>query len=107
MSQNKIKKLNDNLDEIIDKSKSFEEQIELLKKREDLKRPYKDFDDKELKSKYFKIKLADMSNDIDEKKFKQKFGQKLVKLANKLINKTDKEENQMIAKNINANKKKT
>ena len=33
MSQNKIKKLNDNLDEIIDKSKSFEEQIESLKKK--------------------------------------------------------------------------
>ena len=36
MSQNKknkiIKRLNDNLDEIIDKSKSFEEQIKLLKK---------------------------------------------------------------------------
>ena len=47
-----------------------------------------------------------MSNDIDKKKFKQKFGQKLVKLADKLINKTDKEENQMIVKNINANKKK-
>ena len=46
--------------------------MESLKKREDLKRywPYKDYDDKELKSKYFKIKLADMSNDIDKKKFK-------------------------------------
>ena len=32
-----IKDLNDNLDEIIDKSKSFEEQIESLKKLEDLK----------------------------------------------------------------------
>ena len=36
MSQNKkneiIKDLNDNLDEIIDKSKSFEEQIKSLKK---------------------------------------------------------------------------
>ena len=36
MSQNEkneiIKDLNDNLDEIIDKSKSFEEQIESLKK---------------------------------------------------------------------------
>ena len=36
MSQNEkneiIKDLNDNLDEIIDKSKSFEEQIKLLKK---------------------------------------------------------------------------
>ena len=61
-SQNEIKKLNDNLDEIIDKSKSFEEQIESLKKREDVKRhwPYKDYDHKELKSKYFKIKLASL-----------------------------------------------
>ena len=32
-----IKELNDDLDEIIDKSKSFEEQIKLLKKRKDLK----------------------------------------------------------------------
>ena len=36
MSQ-KIKNLNGNLDEIIGKSKSFEEQIESLKKSEDLK----------------------------------------------------------------------
>ena len=44
-----IKGLNDNLDEIIDKSKLFEEQIESLKKLEDLKRycSYKDYDDKE------------------------------------------------------------
>ena len=57
-----IKGLNDNLDEIIDKSKSFEEQIELLKKLEDLKEylPYKNYDDKMLKSKYFKIELADI-----------------------------------------------
>ena len=43
-----IKNLNDNLDEIIDKSKSFEEQIKLLEKREDLKGfwPYNDFDDR-------------------------------------------------------------
>ena len=64
MSQNKIiKNLNDLLDKIIDKSKSFEDQIELLKK-EDLKGywPYDDYDDKELKSKYFEIQLADMSN---------------------------------------------
>ena len=63
MSQNKIiKELNDVLDEIIDKSKSFEEQRQLLEKREDLKGfwPYNDHGDKELKSKYFKIKLAEM-----------------------------------------------
>ena len=49
MSPNEIiKNLNDNLDEIIDKSKSFEEQIKLLEKREDLKGfwPYNDFDDR-------------------------------------------------------------
>ena len=38
IDQNKIiKGLNDILDEIVDKSKSFEEQIKLLKKRKDLK----------------------------------------------------------------------
>ena len=84
-----IKGLNDNLDEIIDKSKLFEEQIESLKKLEDLKGywPDKDFGDKELKSKYFKIQLADMSNEIDEKLFEQIFGHTLIKLANELINK--------------------
>ena len=103
-----IKGLNDNLDEIIDKSKSFEEQIKSLKKREDLKGywPYNDYDDKELKSKYFKIELADMSNDIDEKLFEQIFGHTLIKLADKLINTTNKKENQIIVKNINENKEK-
>ena len=43
-------------DEIIDKSKSFEEHIKSLKKLEGLKGywPYNDFGNKELKSKYFK-----------------------------------------------------
>ena len=92
MSQKIIKNLNDNLDEIIDKSKSFEEQIKSLKKRKDLKRYYpdKDYDDKELKYKYFKIKLADMSNQIDKKLFEQIFGHTLIKLADKLINTTNK-----------------
>ena len=47
----KIKETNDILDKIIDKSKSFEEQIKLLKKREDLKGfwPYNDYGDKEFK----------------------------------------------------------
>ena len=106
MSQNEkneiIKDLNDNLDKIIDKSKSFEEQIKSLKKREDLKGywPYNDYDDKELKSKYFKIELADMSNEIDKKLFEQIFGHTRIKLADKLINTTNKEKNQIIVKNI-------
>ena len=103
-----IKKLNDHLDEIIDKSKSFEDQIKSLKKLESLKGywPYKDFGDKELKSKYFKIELADMSNEIDKKLFEQIFGHTLIKLADKLINTTNKEENQIIVKNIEKNKNK-
>ena len=48
-----------------------------------------------------------MSNDIDEKLFEQIFGHTLIKLADKLINTTDKKENQIIVKNINANKKKS
>ena len=63
-----------------------------LKKLEDLKGfwPYNNFGDKELKSKYFKIELADMSNDIDEKLFEEIFGHTLIKLADKLINTTNK-----------------
>ena len=100
-----IKNLNDNLDEIIDKSKSFEEQIKSLKKLEGLKGywPYNDFGDKELKFKYFKIELADMSNKIDKKLFKQILGHTIETLTNKLINTKNKEENQIIVKNTNKN----
>ena len=41
-----------------------------------------------------------MSNKIDKKLFEQIFGQTLKKLADKLINATNKEENQIIVKNI-------
>ena len=64
------------------------------------------FGDKELKSKYFKIELADMSNIIGKKLFKQIFDRKLIKLADKLKNTANKEENQIIVKNINKNKEK-
>ena len=64
----------------------------MLKKLESLKGyfPYNDYDDKELKSKYFKIQLADMSNEIDEKLFEQIFDHTLIKLGNELINKYNK-----------------
>ena len=98
MSQNKkneIKKLN----EITDKSKSFEDQIESLKKVENLEEYYfrNDFGDKELK---LKLRLAHLSNEIDKKLFEQIFDHKFETLANKLINTTNKEENQIIVKNI-------
>ena len=47
-----------------------------------------------------------MSSIIDEKMFKQLFGHTLETLANKLINPTNKEENQIIVNNIKKNKDK-
>ena len=44
-----------------------------------------------------------MSNDIDKNLFEQIFDQKFETLANKLINATNKEENQIIVKNIEYN----
>ena len=53
--------INNWLDTIIDKSKSFEDQIKSLKKIKDPNPRYmNDYDDKELKFKIFKLKLADL-----------------------------------------------
>ena len=105
---NKIKKLNDHLDKIIDKSKSFEDQIKSIRKIKNLDDYYyvNDFGDKELKFKIFKLKLAHLSNEIDEDLFEQIFDHKFETLANKLINTINKEENQIIVKNIEKNKEK-
>ena len=46
-----------------------------------------------------------MSNEIDEKLFEKIFVHKFETLANKLINTTDKAENQIVVKNIGKNKK--
>ena len=47
-----------------------------------------------------------MSNIIDKKIFKQIFGHTFETLANKLTNTTNKEENQIIVKNISKSKEK-
>ena len=47
-----------------------------------------------------------MSNEIDENLYEQIFDHKFETLANKLINTTNKEENQVIAKNIDENQDK-
>ena len=60
----------------------------------------------ELKSKCFKIELAEMLKIIDKKLFEQIFSHTLETLTNKLINTTNKEENQIIVNNINKNKDK-
>ena len=110
MNQNKkniiIKGVNDVLDKIIDKSKSFEDQIKSIRKVKNLNEYYDmhDYDNKELKLKIFKLQIARLSNIINEKLFEQIFGHTLIKLADKLINTTNKEENQIIVKNIDKNK---
>ena len=88
------------------KSKSFEDQTKSIRKIKNL--DYYDyvydFGDKELKFKTFKLKLVHLSNEIDEDLFEQIFDHKFETLANKLINTTNKEENQIIVKNIEKKK---
>ena len=50
--------------------------------------------------------MQNLLNIIDKKLFEQIFGHTIEKLANKLINTTNKEENQIIVKNIEKNKDK-
>ena len=64
----------------------------------------KDYHDKELKSKVIKIKFAQLSNIIDKKLFEPIFGHTLINVADKLINTTNKEENQIIVKKIEKSK---
>ena len=59
-----------------------------------------------MKFKIFKLELAHLSIEIDENLYEQIFDHKFETLANKLINTTNKEENQVIAKNIDKNKDK-
>ena len=65
-----------------------------------------DFDDKELKYKIFKLKLAHLSNIFNKNLFETTFGHALIKLVDKLIKTINKEENQIIVKHIKRNKDK-
>ena len=91
-----------------DESKSFEKQIKLFKKVKDLNQYWhcSIYGDKELKFEIFKLNLVNCSNFIDEKLFAEIFGYTIVTLANKLMSKTNKEENQIIVNDIEKNKKK-
>ena len=101
------KNIKDWLDEIIDKTESFQDQIKSLKKVKNLEPWFiNDYGDKELKFKIFKLRLAHSSNIIDEKLFEQIFGLTLEALANKIINTTNKEENQITVNDIKKNKDK-
>ena len=64
-----------------------------------------DYHDKELKLKIFKVRLAYLANIIDEDLFPKIFGNRFEELTIKLINTTNKEENQIIVEIIKENKK--
>ena len=60
-------------------------------------------DNKETNLRLFKLKFAHIFNDVDDNLFKEIFGHTSVKLADKLINITSKEENQMFINDIEIN----
>ena len=57
-------------------------------------------DNKETNLRLFKLKLAHIFNDVDDNLFTEIFGLTSVELADKLINTTSKENNQMIIDHI-------
>ena len=63
-------------------------------------------DNKEANLRLFKLRFANIFNDVDDNLFKEIFGHTSVKLADKLINTTSKEENQMLINDIEKNKDK-
>ena len=81
-------------------------QIKIIWKVENLNEYYfiNDYGNKELEFKIFKQELAHLSDIIDKKLFKQIFGHKFKTLAKKLINITNKKENQITVNVINKNK---
>ena len=88
---------------------SFEDQIDILKKipwlNDYWNMNYYE-DNKQTNLRLFKLKFAHVFNDVDDNLFKEIFGLTSVKLADKLINTTSKEENQMLINDIEKNKDK-
>ena len=86
---------------MIDKTKSFEEQIEILKKGAFLNEYWHvgyDHDDKELNLRIFKAKVAYLLNDVYEQLFKKNIWSYICNIT--------KEENQIFIDNIKKNKDK-
>ena len=87
-----LKQLNNNFKEI-NETKSFKDQIDILKKIPDLghywhMQYYED--NKDINLRLFKVKLAYILNDVDDNLFKEMFGFTSVELADKLRNATKK-----------------
>ena len=103
-----IEKINNNFKKI-DETKSFKDQIDILKEIPDLNDYwYIEYyeDNKDINLRLFKLKFAHIFNDVDDNLFKEMFGLSSVKLVSKLINTTSKEDNQMLIDLIETNKDK-
>ena len=103
-----LERINNNFEKI-DKTKLFKDQIDVLKEIPDLDdywyiKYYED--NKDINLRLFKLKLAHVFNDVDDNLFKEIFDFTSVELADKLINVTRKEDNQMIIDHIKIKKDK-
>ena len=97
-----IEEINDNFKNF-DETKSFKDQIDILKEMPYLSNYWyiKYYEDnKETNLRLFKLKLAHIFNDVDDNLFEEIFGLTSINLADKLINITSKEENQMLINDI-------
>ena len=102
----KIKQINNRF-KTIDETKSFEEQIEILKTKDFLDKYWHDeyyHCNKEINTKIFKAKIAHILNDVEEQLFEKIFDHTFVKLADKLLHTTSKGENKIIIDNIKNNR---
>ena len=93
-----VKEINNNFKKI-NETKSFKDQIDIFKKIPWLNDYWNMFyyeDNKETNLRLFKLKFVNIFNDVDDNLFKEIFGHTSVKLADKLINITSKEENRCL-----------
>ena len=91
--QHYLEQINNNFKKI-DETKSFKDQIDMLKEIPDLNNYwYIEYyeDNKDINLRLFKLKLAHIFNDVDDNLFEEIFGFTSVELADKLINTTSKD----------------
>ena len=93
-----IEKRNNNFKKI-DQTKSFKDQIDVLKEIPDLNDYwYIEYyeDNKDINLRLFKLKFANILNDVDDNLFEKIFDLTSVELVVKLINTTSEEDNQIL-----------
>ena len=103
-----MEKINNNFKKI-DETKSFKDQIDVLKEIPDLNDYwYIEYyeDNKDINLRLFKLKFVNVLNDVDDNLFEKIFGLTSVELVGKLINTTSNEDNQALIDLIETNKDK-